>query len=300
MKYTCATLTLMSFFLSTPSTYAFSPCEPYIQYVDDSFFPLALEGINYKYSFTYDLSGTFSIPPQHALNRAYRYTYDESKYENPFQLENVYENLYYAESDTFRAYRAASLPDGFEFAVNENISFKVSEDIPITKVVSAPSFVGPNLSFEERTGFWGQCNYDDTLSFAFEQKERNVEELGVMLLVHYGLTEEEALTGELLMWAKHVQYNQRVALDVEQYSRLRDPFCISIQTIDLTGQLSPSSQPLCIDPEDDDSPYVDNPNAGCACESTHSHVPVHPIYIVLSFILVWGRTRQIERQGGKK
>lgn len=157
-------------------------------------------------------------------------------------------------------------------------AFIISDDY---EVMDPPDIIEvmPRYTYEERKGIYKGCNFSDAIELDIEYVLPNSPGIGAMAILYAGRNAEEALATQQAIWFARTLGDMRVPLTegtlVHTYEDgeevFSQPVCISVQLMDIVGQLSERSKPICFDPADESSPYVETPYAqGCACSSISS------------------------------
>ena len=170
--------------------------------------------------------------------------------------------------------------------------------------------VMPRYTYVERKGIYKDCNYSDAIELDIDYVLPNSPDLGALAILYAGRNAEEALTTQEAIWFARTLGDMRVPLtegttllhtyeDGEEV--FSQPVCISVQLMDIVGQFSERSKPICFDPADESSPYVETPYAqGCACSSIgSSRAPAHTTLLLAALgllTLLWRSNPNPSRQ----
>lgn len=186
-------------------------------------------------------------------------------------------------------------PVGCEDARCELTIIQADEQAPDAAEISDPAVF---IDDDDRISV--DCSVDSfTFSLrAFDAQTPSEQLLG---LAYFGATEEEAsstlVPGEVFELPVKADSGEPTTEIKLLGSRpdtfdLTQPFCFAIEVMDLAGNRSERSAPLCIDPTDLDAPYVTTPGRG-GCATTSGTSPAGaPVLLFLGIALVVCGRRQ--------
>lgn len=161
-------------------------------------------------------------------------------------------------------------------------------------------------NFVDSCGFTGEYHY---LEFQAQSEDDRTDLAQMWMLVYAGPDASSVQSGASAVrfeWPlRYMAAGAPFQLPLYEDDLLlpsNAPFCVAIELVDQAGNISPRSQPLCVDPTDRRAPNVGGPGAaGCACATTApAEAPAGMLAIALLGLVAMRRGARTENRRGAR
>lgn len=142
-----------------------------------------------------------------------------------------------------------------------SLKLEVDHDYEYQLGPTAVELIQPNLNIEDK-----DCHTERKVRFSLRYKHGNLKELGMVAIVYVGANPQHMKEQDYPFLVARAFGSMEFHLN--NYEDADKPFCIGVELLDITGQRSPRSAPLCLDPRDGGAPYISGEDApgrvGCS------------------------------------